>query len=64
MAPFQRSRLSPPESVEGPPYIGDVCGRRGHYFFEREGERMLKPVGEAQADLARDDTLCYCDPAL
>ena len=64
LAPFQQGRLSLPESVSGSPSIGDVCGRRGHYFLEREGERMLKPVGEAKSDLARDRTQCYCDPVL
>ena len=64
LAPFQQGRLSLPESVAGAPYIGDVCGKRGHFFLEREGERMLKPVGEAQSDLARDGTRCYCDPIL
>ncbi|CAK0889909.1 unnamed protein product [Prorocentrum cordatum] len=64
LAPFQQGRLSLPESVEGPPHIGDVCGRRGHYFLEREGERMLKPVVEVMADLEREGTRCYCEPAL
>ncbi|CAK0874520.1 unnamed protein product, partial [Prorocentrum cordatum] len=63
LAPFQQGRLSLPESVEGPPRIGDVCGRRGHYLG-RKGERVLEPVAEVAADLERDGARCYCDPAL
>ncbi|CAK0872205.1 unnamed protein product, partial [Prorocentrum cordatum] len=64
LAPFQQGRLSLPESVESPLHIGDVRGRRGRDFLEREGERMLKPVVEVMADLERDGTRRYCDPAL
>ncbi|CAK0877880.1 unnamed protein product [Prorocentrum cordatum] len=64
LASFQQGRLSLPESVEGSPHIGDVCGRRGLCVLEREGERMLEPVAEVAADLELDGARCYCDPAL